>query len=72
MKAYIICCVPAQISYLANVSSWDMGQNVFSEWDCIIFLSTICPEQTNEVADFFHVNTNSDKLKVVASLVNGL
>ena len=37
MKIYIICCVPSQIPYFGNFCSRDMGQNVLSRSDCMIF-----------------------------------
>ena len=36
MKTYI-CCAPAQIPYLGKILFWDMGQNILSKWDCMVF-----------------------------------
>ena len=33
-----------------NFGFWDMGQNVLSQSDCMIFQSTIYPEQISEIA----------------------
>ena len=42
-----------------------MGKNDPNQSDCIIFKSTISPEQISTIALFFlHVGTNSQKLKV--------
>ena len=70
VNMYIICYVPAQVPYLGKIS-WDMGQNVLSQSDCRIFLSTISPEQINEIAWFLHVDTNSHKL-IVDQKISGL
>ena len=48
-----------------NSGSWDMGQNALGQWDCIIFKSTISPEQNDEKVWFLHVDTSSLKLSVV-------
>ena len=64
MKIHIICCIPPQILYWERSCSWDIGQNALSQSDCIIFKSTISPEQVDETALFLHADTNSPKLKV--------
>ena len=44
-------------------SSRDMGQNALSQSDSRIFISTISPEEIDEIY-FLHFDTNSQKLKV--------
>ena len=46
MKICIICCVPAQILYLAKFCSWNMCENVLSQSDSRIFLIN-CISRTN-------------------------
>ena len=64
MKNCIICCVPEKSYIWEKFCSWDIGQSALSQSDCRIFKSTVSPEQIDETASVWYVDTNSQKLKV--------
>ena len=49
MNMFIICCVPAQILYFGKSCSWDVGQNILSQSNCIISKWTISPYQIEQI-----------------------
>ena len=61
MKGYIICCDPAQISFLGKFSSWDRPKSS-QPIRLQILKWTLTPEKSDVTAlAFFNVDTNSWK-----------
>ena len=65
MKIYIICCVPAQISYLGKIFVPEIWAKMFSANQIAgFFYQPYLQNKSMKKPGFWHFDTNSHKLKV--------